>query len=144
MKLLAAAALFAATALALPQAAEAGCSLNLRVTNTGQGPLQIDLKRSASRVKVGTWLNFKGRISGIDNKAEIIVIEAGDVFAGTLSTDFSCSTKRRLRWAFACGELDQTGVFVPEVEWEDYSPSDDGWTEDRNISLEKSRCKSDY
>ena len=138
------AALAAGAVLASTTTASAGCSINLRVSNTGQGPLQIDLERSASKIKMGLWSNFKGRISGVANNQKTLLIEAGDVFAGTLQTDFDCSTKRRFRWALACGEIDRTGAFVAEVEWEDYSPSDDGWTENRTVSIEKSRCKADY
>ena len=136
--------LIAGLLLAAPNAAEAACNINLRISNTGQGPLQVDLDRSASKIKLGTWSDFKGRITGVDDSQKTLLIEAGDVFAGTLNTDFDCSTKRRFRWALACGEIDRTGAFVPEVEWEDYSPSDDGWTESRSVSIEKSRCKSDY
>jgi hypothetical protein len=139
-----ASALCAGAVLATATTASAGCNINLRVANTGQGPLQLDLRRSASKIKLGTWADFKGRITGVDNNQETLLIEAGDVFAGTLTTDFGCSTKRRFRWALACGELDRTGAFVAEVEWEDYSPSDDGWTENRSVSIEKSRCLADY
>ncbi|BCW90964.1 hypothetical protein sos41_41410 [Alphaproteobacteria bacterium SO-S41] len=135
--------LCAAAVLTAPPAS-AGCNINLRVTNTGHGPLQIDLERSASKIKLGVWANYKGRITGVDNSQKTLLIEAGDVFAGTLQTDFDCSTKRRFRWALACGELDRTGAFVPAVEWEDYSPSDDGWTENRSVAIEKSRCLADY
>ncbi len=143
-RLMLASALSAGCVLAAATTASAGCNINLRISNTGQGPLQLDLERSASKIKLGTWADFKGRITGVDNNQQTLLIEAGDVFAGTLTTDFGCSTKRRFRWALACGEIDRTGAFVPEAEWEDYSPSYDGWTENRTVAIEKSRCLADY
>jgi hypothetical protein len=138
-------ALCAGTLLAIASPAAAGCNINLRVENTGQGPLQVDLRRSASRVKLGTWADFKGRLSGIDNSVETIMVEAGDDFGATLQTDFGCSTKRRFRWALACGEMDRTGTnFVPEIEWETYSPNDHDYTENRNVTIRISRCEADY
>lgn len=135
---------FAAIFLAAASPAVAGCNINLRIANTGAGDLQVDLRRSASKVKMGTWADFKGRITGLENSQDVLLISAGDTWAGTLKTDFGCSTKRRFRFAFACGEDDNGGTFRPEVEWEDYFPSDDDYTENRTVSVTKSRCLADY
>ncbi|MCC6919928.1 MAG: hypothetical protein IT548_12035 [Alphaproteobacteria bacterium] len=132
-----------ATGLAFAPAS-AGCDINLRIENTGRGELQISLRDSASKIKGGFWADFKGRIRGIDGGTEYIYVAAGDAFAGVLETDFGCNTKRRFRISNACGERDGTGNFRAEDDRDRYAPSDDGWTEDRNVTIAVDRCRADY
>lgn len=124
--------------------ASAGCDINLRIENTGRGELQVNLRDSASKIKGGFWADFKGRIRGLENNLDYIYVAPGDTFAGVLETDFGCSTKRRFRVSNACGERDGSGNFRVEDDKDKYVPSDDGWTENRNVTVKIDRCKADY
>ena len=136
--------LLAAGGGALAGTASAGCDINLRIENTGQGELQIRLKDSASKIRGGFWADFKGRIRGLQNRDEFIFIAPGDAFAGVLETDFGCSQNRRFRFSTACGERDGSGNFRAEDDRDRYYPSDDGWTERRNVTIAVDRCLADY
>lgn len=122
----------------------AGCDINLRIENTGRGELQVNLRDSASKIKGGFWADFKGRIRSLPNNEDYIYVAAGDTFAGVLETDFGCSTKRRFRISNACGERDGSGNFRVEDDKDKYVPSDDDWTENRNITVTVDRCRADY
>lgn len=124
--------------------ATASCDINLRIENTGRGELQIRLKDSASKVRGGFWADFKGRMRGMPNSDEYIYVQPGDAFAGVLETDFGCSQNRRFRFSTACGERDGTGNFRAEDDRDRYFPSDDGWTERRNVTIAVDRCLADY
>ncbi len=144
IKLLFLVAALSASAILSGGSALAGCDLNLRISNTGAGEVRIDLRNSQSKIKMGVWLNFKGRIQGVDDSVEFLYIAPGDTFAGVLKSDFGCDQKRRFRFANSCGERDRTGNFREEDDKEKYEPSDDGWTEARNVNVEISRCLADY
>jgi hypothetical protein len=124
--------------------ATAGCDINLRIENTGRGELQVSLKDSASKVKGGFWADFKGRVRGLDSGDDYIYVAPGDAFAGVLETDFGCSSNRRFRFSTACGERDGSGNFRAEDDRDRYFPSDDGWTDRRNVTIAVDRCLADY
>lgn len=124
--------------------ASAGCDINLRIENAGQGELRISLKDSASKIRGGIWADFKGRIRGLKRSEAFIYVAPGDAFSGVLETDFGCSQNRRFRFSTACGERDGSGNFRAEDDRDRYFPSDDGWTDRRNVTISVNRCLADY
>lgn len=108
--------IFTTMFLGLTPAANAGCSLTIRVKNTGNATFTVNWSDSKLKVKGGLWAKIRdGRES----------VAPGKIVSTTYQALFNCGTNRRYQIVTEKGGSVKTT----------YYPSSSGWTTSQTVTV---------
>lgn len=109
-------AMFAVGFLGLTPIANAGCSLTIKVKNTGNATFTVNWSESKVKVKGGLWTKLKdGRES----------VAPGKTVSTTYQALFNCGANRRYQIRTEKGGSEKTT----------YYPSSSGWTTQQTVTV---------